>query len=131
MDFEVVPQVRLAWSRVGFEDYVSSRGGLISLEDGELMKGRLCLSWDGGWQGAGGFGQVYGGMSLRSAVDGKTSVNVSGVSVANEQDDLSVDGKLGLSYEWDDGYSVYGEAEASRQGDVEEVGANLGMSVDF
>ncbi len=131
MDFEVAPQVQLTWSRVNFDDFVGPHGEKVSLEDGDLVTGRLGLSWDGEWQGAGGFGQIYGGMNLRSAVDGKTSVNVSGVSVANEQDDLSVDGKLGLSYEWDKGYEARGEVAAMRRDEVEEFRANLGMNINF
>ena len=130
MDFEVVPQIQLMWSRVGFEDYVTPSGGLISLEDGELMKGRLGLSWDGEWRDAGGSGHIYGGVNLRDALDGRTAVRATGVLLTNKQIS-SVDGRLGLSYEWDEGYSVYGEAKASRSGDVEEVSANLGVKVDF
>ena len=130
MDFEIVPQMQLAWSRVGFEDYVTSRGGLISLEDGELMKGRLGLSWDGEWRDAGGFGRIYGGVNLRDALDGRTAVRATGVLLTSKQGS-SVDGRLGLSYEWDDGYSIYGEAKALRSGDVEEVSANLGVNIDF
>ena len=131
MDFEVAPQVQLTWSRVNFDDFVGPHGEKVSLEDGDLVTGRLGLSWDGGWQGAGGFGQVYGGMNLRGAVDGKTSVNVSGVSVANERDDLSMDGKLGLSYEWDEGYAIHGEASATDHDDVDEIRADLGVRIDF
>ena len=130
MDFEVAPQVQLTWSRVNFDDFVGPHGEKVSLEDGDLVTGRLGLSWDGEWQGAGGFGQVYGGMNLRGAMDGKTSVNVSGVSVANEQDDLSVDGRLGLSYEWDEGYAVHGEVSTLREDD-NEIRADLGVRVDF
>lgn len=70
------------------------------------------------------------GANLHDALDGRTSVNVSGFSFAGKEG-FSVDGRLGLSYEWDDGYSVYGEAKALRQGDEEEVSASLCMSVDF
>ena len=130
MDFEVAPQVQLTWSRVNFDDFVGPHGEKVSLEDGDLVTGRLGLSWDGEWQGAGGFGQVYGGMNLRGAMDGKTSVNVSGVSVANEQDDLSVDGRLGFSYEWDEGYAVHGEVSALRE-DADEIRADVGVRIDF
>ena len=131
MDFEVVPQMQLVWSSVGFDDFVGSRGERVSLEDGDLVTGRLGLSWDGEWDAVGGSGRVYGGMNLRGALDGRTSVNISGVSLVSKDDDLSVDGSIGVSYEWDDGYSVYGEAKAFRHGNVEEVRANLGMSIDF
>ncbi len=130
MDFEVVPQIQLMWSRVGFEDYVTPSGGLISLEDGELMKGRLGLSWDGEWRDAGGSGHIYGGVNLRDALDGRTAVRATGVLLTNKQIS-SVDGRLGLSYEWDEGYSVYGEAKVLRSGGVEEASANLGVRVDF
>ena len=131
MDFEVVPQAQLVWSGVGFDDFVGSRGERISLEDGDLMTGRLGLSWDGEWDDVGGSGRIYGGVNLRDALDGRTAVNVSGVSLVGEQDDLSIGGRLGISYEWDDGYSFYGEAKASRHGSVEEVSANLGVSIEF
>ena len=131
MDFEVAPQVQLVWSHVGFDDFAGLQGELVSLEDGDLVTGRLGLSWDGEWQGAEGFGRIYGGMNLRGAVDGKTSVKVSGVSVASEQKGLSVDGKLGLSYEWNEGYAVYGETSAMRHEDVDEIRADLGVRIDF
>ena len=131
MDFEVAPQAQLIWSRVNFEDFVGPHGELVSLEDGDRTTGRLGLSWEGEWQGTGGFGQFYGGMNLRSAVDGKTSVSVSGVSVVNKQDDLSVDGKLGVSYEWENGYVVHGEVSALRNDDAGEVRADLGVRIDF
>ena len=131
MNFRVSPQAQLTWTRVGFDDFVGPHGELVSLEDGDRVTGQLGLSWDGEWQGAEGFGRLYGGMNLRSNLDGKTSVNVSGVSVASEQDDLSIDGKLGFSYEWNEGYAVRGEVSALRSDDAEEVRANLGVRIDF
>ena len=54
-------------------------------------------------------------------------MNVLGVSVASEQDDLSVDGLLGFSYDWSENYETYGEAFVS----ADEVRANLGVGTDF
>ena len=130
VDFEIAPQMQLVWSRVNFDAFVGPHGERVSLEDGDLVTGRLGLLWDGEWQGTGGFGQIYGGMNLRGALDGETSVNVSGVSIANERKGLSVDGKLGISYEWDEGYAVHGEVSALRD-DADEIRADLGMSVNF
>ncbi|MCY4049515.1 MAG: autotransporter outer membrane beta-barrel domain-containing protein [Hyphomicrobiales bacterium] len=131
VDFQVAPQAQLVWSRVNFDDFVGPHGELVSLEDGDRVTGRLGLSWDGEWQGAEGFGRFYGGMNLRVALDGETSVNISGVSIASERKDLSVDGKLGLSYEWDEGYAVHGEVLALRDGDAGEIRANVGLRIDF
>ena len=131
MDLHVAPQVELVWSRVGFDDFVGPRGELVSLEDGVLVRGRLGLSWDGEWRGAGGLGRVYGGMNLRDALDGRTSVSVSGFSVVSEQGGLSVDGRLGVSYEWNEIYAVRGEAMAMRRDGADEVRANLGVYIEF
>ena len=131
MDFRVTPQVQLVWSRVGFDDFVDPRGGLVSVEDGDLVKGRLGLSWDGEWSVAGGSGHIYGGMNLRGALDGKTAVNVSGSSFVAEWKGLSIDGRLGVSYEWDEGYAVHGEALTQHRDGVGEVRASLGVSIDF
>ena len=131
MNFQIVPQAQLTWTRVGFDDFVGPHGELVSLEDGDVVTGQLGLSWNNDWQDAEGFGSFYGGMNLRSNLDGRTSVNVSGVSIANEQKGLSVDGKLGFSYEWNEGYAIHGEVSALRNDDVEEVRANLGVRIDF
>ena len=131
MNFRVSPQAQLTWTRVGFDDFVGPHGELVSLEDGDRVTGQLGLSWDGEWQDAEGFGRLYGGVNLRGNLDGRTSVNVSGVSITNEQDDLSMDGKLGFSYEWNEGYAVHGEVSALRGDDTEEIRADLGVRIDF
>ena len=131
IDFHVVPQMELIWSRVDFDDFVGRHDELVSLEDGDLMTGRLGLSWDGEWRDAGGSGRVYGGVNLHGALDGKMAVNVSGSSLASEQRDLSFDGRLGVSYEWKDGYAIHSEAIALRHRDVREVRADLGIRIDF
>ena len=131
VDFEVAPQVQLVWSRVNFGDFVGPHGELVLLEDGDRVTGHLGLLWDGEWQDAEGFGRFYGGMDLRGAVDGKTSVNISGSSIANEQKDLLVDGKLGLFYEWDEGCVLHGEVSALHNDAAEEIRADLGVYIDF
>ena len=131
MDFHLSPQMELVWSRVDFEDFTGPHNELVSLEDGDLVRGRLGLSWDSEWRAVGGSGHVYGGVNLRGALDGRTSVNVSGFSLVSEQRGLSVDGRLGVSYEWDEGYAFHGEAVALRREGVGEVRANLGVRIDF
>ena len=131
MNFQISPQAQLAWTRVGFDDFVGPHGELVSLEDGDRVTGSLGLLWDGEWQGAESFVRLYGEMNMRGNLDGKTSVNVSGTSIANEQDDLSMDGKLGLSYEWGEGYAIHGEASAADHDGADEIRADLGLRIDF
>ena len=130
MDFRLSPQMGLVRSRVGFDDFVGSHGELVSLEDGDVLTGLLGLSWDGEWRAIGGSGHVYGEIDLRGALDGRTTVNVSGASLTSEEG-LSVDGRLGVSYDWDEGYAIHGEVVALRHGDAEKILASLGMRIDF
>ena len=131
MDFSVAPQVQLLWSSVDFDDFTGLTGEVVSLEDGELVTGRLGLLWDGEWQDASGLGRVYGKMNLHNALDGETVVSVSGVPLSRERSDLSTDGRLGVSYEWNEGYAVRGEVSASQRDDAEEIRADFAMSIDF
>ena len=131
MDFSVAPQVQLLWSRVDFDDFVGLTGEVASLEDGELVTGRLGLLWDGEWQDASGLGRIYGKMNLHNALDGETVVSVSGVPLSRERSELSADGRLGVSYEWNEGYAVRGEVTASQRDDAEEIRADFAMSIDF
>ena len=131
MDFSVAPQVQLLWSRVDFDDFVGLNGEVASLEDGGLMTGRLGLSWNGDWQDVASSGRIYGKMNLHNALDGETTVSVSGIPLSRERSDLSIDGNLGLSYEWGEGYEVHGEVSALRNDDAEEIRADFGMSIDF
>ena len=131
MDFSVAPQVQLLWSSVDFDDFTGLTGEVVSLEDGELVTGRLGLLWNGEWQDASGSGRIYGKMNLHNALDGETTVSVSGVPLSRERSDLSTDGHLGVSYEWNEGYAVRGEVTALQRDDAEEIRANFAMSIDF
>ena len=118
--FSISPQMELAWTRFDFDDFMGPGStGKVSLEDGDIITGRLGLLFEGDY--------IYGGMNLHTPIDGTTSVNVSGVSITNEQDDFSVDGLLGFSYDWSEDYETYGELFM----DADEVRANLGVRIDF
>ena len=113
------PQVELLWTRIDFDDFVGPNGEIVSLEDGDIVTGRLGLLFSGDY--------IYGGVNLRTAIDGRTTINVSGTSIASEQDNLSIDGLLGFSYDWSEDHETYGELFM----DADEVRANLGVRIDF
>ena len=120
MGLSVSPQMELAWTRFDFDDFTGpGNTGTVSLEDGDIITGRLGFLFDGDY--------IYGGINLHTPIDGTTSVNISGVSIASEQDDFSVDGLLGFSYDWSEDYETYGELFM----DADEVRANLGVRIDF
>ena len=119
LGFSVSPQMELSWTRIDFDDFVGPNNEIVSLEDGDIVMGRLGLLFDGD--------HIYGGVNLRTALDGRTAVSVSGTSIASEQDDLSVDGSLGFFYGWSEDYETYGELFMN----ADEIRANLGVRVDF
>ena len=67
----------LSWNRLDFK----------GVEDGDLVKASIGLSYD--------YGIFHGGLSLSRYIDGETSVNMRGVSIASEQDD-EVRANLGM-----------------------------------
>ena len=131
MNFRITPHARLTWTRVGFDDFVGPNRERVSLVDGDTVDLGLGLSFDNEYQISNGLARIYGGANLLSPLDGETSVRISGFTIVNEQDDLSVDGQLGLSYEWGEGYAVHGEVSTLRNDDAEEIRANLGLDIDF
>ena len=131
MNFRITPHARLTWTRVGFDDFVGPNRERISLVDGDTIDLGLGLSFDNEYQISNGLARIYGGANLLSPLDGETSVRISGFTIVNEQDDLSVDGKLGLSYEWGEGYAVHGEASATDHDGDDEIRADLRASIDF
>ena len=131
MNFRITPHARLIWTRVGFDDFIGSNRERVSLVDGDTVDLGLGLSFDNEYQISNGLARIYGGANLLSPLDGETSVRISGFTVVNEQDDLSVDGQLGLSYEWSEAYAIRGEVSMLRNDDAEEIRANLGLDIDF
>ena len=120
MGFSVSPQMELAWTRFDFDDFTGPGStGKVSLEDGDIITSRFSLLFDGDY--------IYGGVNLHTSIDGKTSANISGVSISSEQDGFSVDGLLGFSYDWSEDYETYGELFMH----ADEVRANLGVRIDF
>ena len=67
----------LSWNRLDFK----------GVGDGDLVKASIGLSYD--------YGIFHGGLSLSRYIDGETSVNMRGVSIASEQDD-EVRANLGM-----------------------------------
>ena len=127
----LAPQAQLSWSRIDFDDFTDSNGLSVSLEDGDTMTGRFGIAWDGTWEHTGGSGRLYGGINLHEPLDGKVGVNISGTSIASEQQDTAFDTNLGIGYNWQNGYSMNLEAGAIRRDEATEYRANLGLKIEF
>ena len=131
MTFDLAPQAQLSWSRIAFDDFSGPDALYVSLEDGDTATTRLGLAWNGTWERTSGSGHLYGGVNLYEPLDGRMSVNVSGVSIASEQQDTAMDTTLGIGYSWQNGYSLNLETGAIRRDEAAEYRANLDLRIEF
>jgi outer membrane autotransporter protein len=140
-DWSLTPQAQLAYSSVRFDSFTDQYGADVSLNDGDSVTGRLGISadYDNDWTDA-------SGKSGRSKIDGianlyydfldGSDVDVSGTSIASENQALWGGLGIGGSVSWsDDRYAVNGEAFARASlkdfGDSDTIGAKLGFSVKW
>ncbi|MCY4030870.1 MAG: autotransporter outer membrane beta-barrel domain-containing protein [Hyphomicrobiales bacterium] len=130
-EFETVtltPQVQLIWSRVGFNGFEAPAGQSVSLKDGNTLVGRI------GASAAGAFFRADA--NLRVPLDGRTSVDVSGVTFVNEIEDVAVDLGMGFNYPVDflskgNGAILFGDFETSQGDEIESYRVNFGLQYDF
>ncbi|QDB99456.1 autotransporter-associated beta strand repeat-containing protein [Mesorhizobium sp. 8] len=139
--WSLTPQAQLAYSSVRFDDFTDPFGAAVSLADGDSLVGRLGLSSDYENQWVDEAGKVsrahlYGIANLYYGFLEGSKVDVSGTTLASENQSLWGGLGLGGSLSWDDGrYAVFGEAFARTSlqdfGDSNALGGKLGLSVKW
>ena len=122
------PQVQLIWSRIDFDGFEAPGRQSVSLKDGSTLIGRI------GASAAGAFFRADA--NLRIPFNGRTSVNVSGVTFNNESEDVAVDLGIGFNYPLDSsskgtGAILFGDFETSQSDEIESYRVNLGLRYDF
>ena len=124
----LTPQAQLIWSRVGFSSFEAPGQQSVSLKDGSTLIGRI---------GASAVGSFFrADASLRVPFNGKTSVNVSGVTFVNEIEDVALDLGIGFNYPLGSssngtGAILFGDFETSQSDEIESYRINLGLRYDF
>ena len=109
--WSLTPQAQLAWSSVDFDSFTDRFGAIVSLKDGDSLKGRLGIAAE---YELGGGKHVYGVGNLTYAFVDGTAVAVSGVDLALRQQRLGAELGFGGSYGWAGGkYALHGEALAA------------------
>lgn len=109
--WSLTPQAQLAWSSVDFDSFTDRFGAVVSLKDGDSLKGRLGIAVD---YELGAGKHVYGVGNLTYAFVDGTAVAVSGVDVALRPQRLGAELGFGGSYGWAGGkYALHGEALAA------------------
>ena len=109
--WSLTPQAQLAWSSVDFDSFTDRFGAIVSLKDGNSLKGRLGIAAD---YELGAGTHVFGIGNLTYAFLDGTAVAVSGVDLALRPQRLSAELGLGGTYGWAGGkYALHGEALAA------------------
>ena len=117
--YSVTPQAQLAYSTVTFDTFTDPYSAVVSMRNGDSLKGRLGASLDreSTWIGANSTNSrthVYGIANLYYEFLDGMSVDVSGTSLVSRNDPFWGGVGGGGSYNWnDDKYSIYGEASVN------------------
>jgi outer membrane autotransporter protein len=115
----LTPQAQLVYATVDVNNFTDAFGAQVALSDGSSLLGRLGLSAEQQTLWRDGAGQLsrasfYGIANLYYEFLDSTAVNVSGVSLITEPEQLWGGLGIGGTYNWaDDGYSIYGEISAN------------------
>jgi fibronectin-binding autotransporter adhesin len=137
----LTPQAQLVYSKVDFDRFTDPFGALVSLDQGDSLRGRLGLSadYDNIWKDVSGRTSrthVYGIANLYYEALGGTQTVVSGAELASANDRLWGGVGLGASYDWNDNrYSVYAEGTLNTSlenfGSSYTVKGNVGFRVKW
>ena len=129
--FSLAPQMQVEWGRVDFDGFIGPHNEIVSLEDGDVMDGRIGLVLDKQWTGGPeNRASLSTGAHLRVPFDGKTVVDVSSMPLVSERKDVALELNAGFDYQWDNNTFSGGLAMA-QGGEVEDYRANLSMRFGF
>ena len=126
-----VPQAQIEWSKVRFDGFVAPSNEIVSIKDGNVLDGRVGLTFDKQWSfGMQNRASFSAGAHLRVPFDGKTAVNVSGVPLVSEREDVALNLNAGFDYRWDN--NTFTASLATSQGsEIEDYLASLSMHFNF
>ena len=126
-----VPQAQIQWSKVRFDSFVAPHNEIVSIKDGNVLDGRVGFTFDKQWSfGVQNRASIFAGAHLRAPFDGKTVINVSGVPLVSEREDIAFDLNAGFDYRWDNNTFIVSLATAQGK-EVEDYRASLSMHFNF
>ena len=130
--FSFTPQAQLIWTDVDFSTFTDPDGStLISAGDGETLTTRLGLALGRKWDTPSSSGAAYADTNLRLPIDSETSALVNDVAISSEQEEISIDAGLGVTWSWNENYSVFGELYTAQGDDIEEYRGSIGARLGF
>ncbi|WP_432284197.1 autotransporter outer membrane beta-barrel domain-containing protein [Aminobacter sp. BA135] len=106
--WSLTPQAQLAWSSVDFDSFTDRFGAVVSLKDGDSLKGRIGVAANHEAAAT----QLHGIANLTYQFGDGTSVLVSGLDTAFAVQRFRAELGFGATYRWAGG-TLHGEALAS------------------
>ncbi len=140
-NWSLTPQAQLVYSHVDFDTFTDRYSGVVSLDKGASLQGRVGLTADyqNSWYNSKGTinrSYVYGIANLYYEFLDGTVVDVSSVRFTSRNDRVWGGIGLGGSYNWDnDKYSIYGEGSVNTSlnhfGDSYAYKGTIGLRVKW
>lgn len=130
-DVALIPQLQVIWSDVDFENFVDPAGASIDLEDGDIVRARLGLGLDWGWDNRSGEGIFRANADVHSPLDGETSVTIGGRSAATETEKIFFDMGAGFFWQWDSQYALTVDASTAQGDEMEEYRGAFSLRFGF
>ncbi len=137
----IIPQVQLTYSAIDFESFTAPGAAVVSLDDGDSLKGRVGLNLDrrSRWSAADGStssSKFYTIANLYYEFSGQSQVDVSGTKFINQPDRFSGELGLGGALDWGDSkYALFSEISTSTSlenfGDSFQFKGTAGIRVSF
>ncbi|MEM1047788.1 MAG: autotransporter outer membrane beta-barrel domain-containing protein [Pseudomonadota bacterium] len=127
----VTPQAQLIYANVDADSFTDPFGAVVTLNDGDSLTGRVGVAIDSrhAWQDQRGKlqrGQVHAIANLVHAFDTETAVDVSGISLALEEEAWIGEVGIGGAFSWDDDrYAIHGELAAASS--LQDFGDTYGI----
>lgn len=106
----LVPQAQLAWTHVDFTSFADNLGNWTRLGRGDSLMGRAGMRVENQTISGDRRLQFYGIVNLRYQFLSGTSVNVSGISLVQQERPLWGEIGAGVTYAWNKNWLVHGEA---------------------
>jgi outer membrane autotransporter protein len=139
-NYYVVPQAQLIYADADFDDFTDPFGGDVSVDDGDSLVGRLGVAIeymnltntdDGNLTRL----QAYGIANVYYEFMGDTGVTVDSVSLTDENDELWGELGGGLTYSFNQNWSIYAEGgyrtSLENWGDSHVLRGNLGVRYNW
>ena len=129
--FLVMPSAQIAWTEVDVEDFTSAAGDVMTIDDGNVLNGRIGVAVEREWRGILPEDVLLRGHAdLLAPLEGEVIASVDGMKMLSERKEPSVNIGIGASYAWD-GLGISADVSTQQGGETEGYAGTLGFKYEF